>query len=150
MKTRTYVSILILVLAVLIVVGSCATRKIAISDEDLSNAYTGTWINPEATSEAVKVVYFPDGSWNRYLSIDTDHAFCEVKDTIINKWKDSNGNIFFESKVEDVTHGQSGYNLVKISDSVNTLEMLLTLRDLRVEEWEPDKFEYTYYIYYRQ
>jgi len=145
-----FVLILFLVLGVLIVAGSCATRKIAISDEDLSNAYTGTWINSETTYEAAKIVYFPDGSFNRYVSIHTDYASCKVNNTIINKWKDSNGNIFFESKWECVTHGHNGYNLVKISDSGDTLEMLLTLHDLRVEEWEPDNLDYTYYIYYRQ
>jgi len=140
MKTRTLVLILIHVIAIMVIVGSCATRKIAIIDKDLSNAYTGTWISSEATYEAVKIVYFSDGSWNRYLSIDTDHVHCEVKNTIINKWKEPSGNIFFESKWECVSHNKSGYNLVKISDSGNTLEMLLTLRDLRVEEWDPDNF----------
>ncbi len=46
MKTKTLVSILILVLAVLIIAGSCATGKkayVAKEDEELF----GTWINPD-------------------------------------------------------------------------------------------------------
>ena len=47
MKARTYVSILILVLAVLIVVGSCATKRKAISNDDFFQAWSATWINTE-------------------------------------------------------------------------------------------------------
>ena len=42
MKTRTFVLILILFLAVLIIAGSCATRRKAISDEDFIEAWSGT------------------------------------------------------------------------------------------------------------
>ena len=47
MKTRMFVSVLILVLAVLIIAGSCATRRKAISDEDFMEAWSGTWINTD-------------------------------------------------------------------------------------------------------
>ena len=150
MKTRTFVSIPILVLAVLIVIGGCATREIAFSDEDLSNGYTDTWINPEATVGEPKMVYFPDGTWKRYLGINTEYFFCEGKDIVIDKWKDPNGTIFFESKWECFSHGNTGYQLAKISDSGNTLELLFTMQERRVEEWDPDSFSYNYRIRYRQ
>jgi len=65
-------------------------------------------------------------------------------------WKDSKGNIWYESSWECLSHGDSGYQLVKISDSGNTLEQLVTMQELRVEEWDPDRFEYIYRIYFRQ
>ena len=46
-QTRAFVSILILVLAVLIIVGSCATKKKAISEEDFLEAFSGIWINTD-------------------------------------------------------------------------------------------------------
>jgi hypothetical protein len=144
------VSILTFVFAVLIIAGSCATRKIAISDEELSDAYTGTWINEEAGWGTPKRVFFPDGTWKEYIGIDTERAFCESEDIIIDKWKDSKGNIFFESSWECLIHGDSGYQLVKISDSGNTLELLFTTHELRVEEWDPDSIFSTYRIWYRQ
>ena len=150
MKTRTLVSILILVLAVLIIAASCATRKIAISDEELSDAYTGTWINEEAGWGIPKIVYFPDGTFKEYIGIDTERFVCAGKDTIIDQWKDPKGNLFYEAKWECFTHGNAGYELVKISDSGNTLERLFTSHDLRVEEWDPDNIHYNYRIWYRQ
>jgi hypothetical protein len=92
MKTRTFISAVILIVALLLIAGSCATRKKAISDEDLSKAYTGTWINPVAM----------------------------------------------------------GYEVVKISDSGNSMERLYTTGEKRVEEWDLDNLKYTYKIYYRQ
>jgi hypothetical protein len=120
MKTRTFVSILILVFAVLTIAGSCATRKKAISDEDLSKAYTGTWINEEYQYvwwRVEKIVLFTDGTWERYPSIDSDYVFCHGKNTILEKWKDSNGNIWHECHWECFTHGNSGHGTTKISDS---------------------------------
>ena len=150
MKSRTLVPILVLVLGILIIVGSCATRKIAISEEDLSNAYTGTWINPEEDYRMVKMVYFPDGTWKRFRGIDSEYFACEGEDILIDKWKDSTGNIWFEARWQCFIHGYGGYLLAKISDSGNTLELLFTMQELRVEEWDPDRFEYIYRIYFRQ
>jgi hypothetical protein len=45
MKTRTFVSILILMLAVMIIAGSCATRKKAVSPEDATGIRSGKWVN---------------------------------------------------------------------------------------------------------
>ena len=156
MKSRALILILTLVLFVLIVIGSCATRKIAISDEDLVKAYTGTWINEEYDGEedqGAKIVMFADGTWERYEHLDTDKYPVSIinkgRNTILDQWKDSEGNIWFESSWECI-HRAAGYQLTKISDSGNTLEMLFTSYEHRVEEWDPDDIHYTYRIYYRQ
>jgi hypothetical protein len=63
MKTRTLVSILILVLAVLIIAGSCATMKKEISETDFFEAYSGTWINTDYSGDSwgrQKKIHFPD------------------------------------------------------------------------------------------
>jgi hypothetical protein len=130
-------------------IGNCATRKNAISDEELSNTYSGTWINPEVPAEP-KMVYFPDGTWKHYPYIDRDIVCCEGKDILIDKWKDSKGIIWFESSWECLSHGDGGYLLAKMSDSGNTLELLFTTQEHRIEEWDIDRFEYIYRIYYRQ
>ena len=148
MKTRMCVLILILVSTVLIGTASCATRKIAISDEELSNAYSGTWINPAVQAEP-KMVYFPDGTWKHYPYIDRDIVCCEGKDILIDKWKDSKGIIWFESSWECFSHGDGGYVLAKISNAGNTLELLISKQD-RIEEWDPYGLKYIYRIYYRQ
>ena len=98
MKARMLVSILIIVSAVLIIAGS-GTKKKPISDEDLSKAYTGTWINEEydgVVGKKAKMVLFADGTWERYKSIDSDNFHCQGENTILDKWKDSKGSIWFE------------------------------------------------------
>jgi hypothetical protein len=69
-QTRTFVSILILVLAVLIVIGSCATRRKAISEEDFFEVWSGTWINTEykGGGRYPKIVIHPDGTMQNYIT----------------------------------------------------------------------------------
>ena len=149
MKTRTFVSILILVLAVFIIVGSCATRKIAISDEELTKAYIGTWIHQGAPYYQ-KFEFIPDRKWQEYVLVDSERISEYGELTIIDQWKDKDGNIFFESKFKCLHCGVYGSLMVKTNNSENTLEMLIAYRDYRVETWDPDRFEYNYRIYYRQ
>ena len=59
MKTKTFVSILILVLAVMIVAGSCATKKEVVAEKDFyvpkfDEEIHGTWINEEYDSTSYK------------------------------------------------------------------------------------------------
>ena len=49
-----------------------------------------------------------------------------------------------------MAQGTIGYELVRISDSGNTMEVLYTISEKRVEEWDPDNYSYTYKIYFRQ
>ena len=72
MKTRMLVSILIIILAVLIIAGSCATRRKAISDEDFMEAWSGTWINTDYGEKRnpQKKVYYSDGRWEEYYLVD--------------------------------------------------------------------------------
>jgi len=148
MKTRSFLSILILVLAVLIIAGSCVTKRKAIADEDLSKAYTGTWINEEyENGKKAKIVLFADGTWERYYSIDSDNYYCQGENTILDKWKDSKGSIWFECRWECFSHRNSGYQLTRISDSGKTLELEYTTWDFPTE-LDTDNFYYR--IYYRQ
>ena len=63
MKTRNLVSILILVLAVMVIAGSCATMKSP--DKMVYERFCGTWVNTEYEGKeypAVKEIYNPDGT----------------------------------------------------------------------------------------
>ena len=146
MKTRTLASILIFILAVVIIAGS-GTKKKRISDEDLTNAYTGTWINSDYVYKPKMVLY--TGKWELY-NMKREKPVCYGEIELMEKWIDSNGDIFFEYGWECMNHGTVGYELVKISDSGNTMERLYTEGRMRVEEWDLDSIYYTYRIYYRQ
>ncbi len=62
MKNRTLVSILILVLAVLIIAGSCVSGKKAYVAKEDEEIYS-TWINPDYddSRELPKKIFYPDG-----------------------------------------------------------------------------------------
>jgi len=152
MKARTFVSILILVLAVLIIAGSCATRRKAISDEDFMEAWSGTWINTDygEGSNPQKKIYYSDGRWEEYYQV-TNEIRCDWgKATILDKWLDSKGNVWYKTHWESFHLGWKGYAMGKISNSGNTLEDIWASESYPIEEWEPDRFEYNYQIYYRQ
>ena len=153
MKTRTFVSIVILVLAVLVIIGSCATKRKAIAEEDFFKTWSGTWINTElkgATGFEQKIITYPDGTWKNYtLAIDTSTQ-CEGVNTFTAMETDSEGNIWYISKWKCLSHGTETFQTGKISDSGKTFEFILNYKALDIEEWDPEDIRYTYRIYYRQ
>ena len=157
MKSRTLISVLILIMAILIIAGSCATMKKAISDEDFFEVFSGTWVNTEysgANPRFQKRINYPDGVWEFYRMISDITPREKGKSTIIDKWIDSSGNILYkshwESKLWVFTDPVEGYEMGKISKSGNTLELLYYFGDYPIEKWEPDNIRYIYWIYYRQ
>ena len=152
MKTRTLVSILIIALAVQTFAGSCATRRKIISDEDFMEAWSGAWINTDygKRKNPQKKVYYSDGRWEDYYSVDNLIAIDWGKTTIIEKRLDSKGNVWYRTHFESLGTGATGYTMGKISNSGNTLEVIWASESYPIEEWEPDRFEYNYQIHYRQ
>ena len=149
MKTRTYVLSLIFVLAIMVIGGSCATKKKAISDEDFYKAYTGTWINTDYKIQ--KRINHPDGTRDNFYNVSNPMPAAKKKITILKQWSDSKGIIWYRGHVEGILIIFSKrYEMGKISNSGNTWEFLWASEDFPIEEWEPDRFEYNYYIYYRQ
>ena len=153
MKTRTFVSISILVLAALIVVGSCATRKKAISEEDFLEAFSGIWINTDYEYKGdygimQKVVWYPDGRFELYSLITHEVPAAYGKYELTEMWKDSNGDIWYTLKEE--TNVGRGCFMGRISDSGNTHETLYNLLGGPIEEWNPDNVRYRYWVHYRQ
>ena len=180
MKTRMLVSTLILVLSVLIIAGSCATRKKVISEEDFFVAFSGTWMNTDymgGYGTPQKMIRFPDGTWEAYYNwidevesydiyrlieellpeliaslpgTDTAYSTCYGKYTITDMWTDSKGNIWYRAHWECLAHKNEGNEYGKINDSGNTLEYLSVKGDRIIEDWDTESFLYNYRIYYRQ
>ena len=147
MKTRTLVSILILILAVLIITGGCATRKKAISIEDASEIRSGIWIN-EAYNEPLAVQY-PDGRYEIYYDLQQERLYVSGISEIYESWRDSEGVLWYRAHYQNRV-GWEGYVLGKISNSDNTLEYIMTTNNLKIEEWKIGKVGYNYEIWYRQ
>ena len=149
MKTRTFVSILILVLSVMVIAGSCATEKKTVKR---SEELLGAWVNEDYESRAVPaatLVYQPDGTFEQYTDvlrtlIEVDGIF-----TIEEKWTDSEKNIFYKVKwsYKIGTQENSEFHLIKISDSENTYEEVFEQRKYPTEI---DPINATYRIRFRQ
>ena len=153
MKTRAFISIFTLILAVLITFGSFAETKKVISDEDFMKGWSGTWINTDYGGGSLpqKKINYPDGTCEMFGQLTSTTVGYKEKITILEQWVDSKGTIWYRVHWEAFPpYAHKGYKMGKISDSGNTLEFIFASEDYPIEEWEPDKFEYNYRIYYRQ
>ena len=151
MKTSTLVSILILVLAVMIIAGSCVTDKMAYISKDYE--IYGTWANPEGNDHPgfygyPKIVFHPHGQIDYYPNTESTKSNVHGEFVITNKWTDSNGIVSytFISRI-DYDPDSLYYELYKISNSGKTLEQAWAMRDYPTEI-DPNHPEY--HIYYRQ
>jgi hypothetical protein len=157
MKTRTLVSIVILVLTVLIIIGSCATSKkayVAKEDEELY----GTWVNPEydntSAGEPGRMI-IKNGTYEIYGLSNITRWLIQGEYTITDKWTDSDGNVWYKYMVTKlwyqtgVTRTDPLYGLAKISNSGRTLERVYSGIDYP-RELSQVILEYTYQIHYRQ
>jgi hypothetical protein len=150
MKTRTFVSILILVLAVLIILGSCATtKKVAKKDYRF---FSGIWVNEEYNSHPfmAKYVIFSDGTFDAYNNLTDTGKHGSGHYIIVDKWTDSEGNRWYKMHVWGgvVVEGKPDmYELDKFSNSGNVWEFISLTGDFPPEL---DKSQFRYHIYYRQ
>ncbi|MHA2055913.1 MAG: hypothetical protein ACW99F_20275 [Candidatus Hodarchaeales archaeon] len=148
MKTRTLASILILVLALFIIVGSCATTKKAISEEDAMNVLCHTWVSEDydKPNQPAKFIFTSDGKWFLYWRPTDTNPSRQGVYTITEKWTDSDGNFWCKIKWKNTITGGSGYEILKVSNSGNTLEQDWGYS----EDIELDPEHYNYRIYTRQ
>ena len=139
-------------MAVFIIVGSCATKQKAVSDEDFFEVWSGTWVNTDYSGGlGQKIINHPDGTQEEFGMLTSTTTVHKEKITILDQWLDSKGTIWYRGQWEMFPPFTSkGYEMGKISDSGNTWEHIWAGEDSPIEEWEPDKFEYNYLIYYRQ
>jgi len=146
MKTRTFVSILIFVLAVMIVAGSCATDKMAYMSKEYE--IFGTWVNPDVKPviQYGKIVFHPNGIVEFHFTA-TSTTFESYEFVITNKWIDSTGDIWYTLIIIWAEIRSPDYVLCKISDSGKTLELSGTNSDYP-KEIDPKYTEYN--IVYRQ
>jgi hypothetical protein len=146
MKSRTLVSILILVLIVCSTVLAGSGKK----EEELY----GTWVNSDynKSAESAKVIVDPDpgirddanGTVIGYLRESDEQPTGRFGFRIEEKWNDDEGNIWY--KIEAFSHTRYNH-LWKISNSGNTLEFVRT-RQNYPDEIDPNHSNYR--IYYRQ
>ena len=146
MKTRTLVSILILVLAVLIIAGSCTTGKKAVK-APIESIY-GAWANPDYNTSRppAKQIFRPDGTFIDYTHTDITIYHGPYEYTIQESWIDSDGNKYY--KVDIIVLGMDiWYELWRINKADTVLERV---RSNIEYPSEIDPNHLNYYIYNRQ
>jgi len=161
MKTRTLVSILILILTVMVIAGSCATKNKAYVAKENEELY-GNWFNSEYNDSfhAARHIINADGTIQLYANDNTSRVAAIHLYIITDKWSDSENNIWYKAiiteRAKKETIGKSSmsskepiYVLVKISNSGKTLETLKYSVDYPTE-FDPDEVRYRYEILYRQ
>jgi hypothetical protein len=130
MKSRTFVSILILVLAVLIIAGSCATgKRTYVSSEYALNELTGTWYNEEYEDQDwdPTVIINPDGTFEFYKTwVETSKpSLTEVELIEFNyQWTDTKGNVWYKAQFFIETWNYTYFELGKISNSGTVWELV--------------------------
>ena len=151
MKTRTVASILILVLAVLIITGSCATDRKAYVAKENEELY-GNWFNSEYNDSirAARHIINADGTIQLHTTDDSPRVVAIHLYTITDKWYDSEGNIWYKQVWIYKTAYRTLdtiYEIVRISNSGKTLELIFSEYDFPkgITADHPH-----YRIYYRQ
>ena len=121
MKARTYASILCFVLAVLFITGSGATEKNAYVATDKEELY-GTWVNLDILVQ--KKIIYPDGKDETFYSKSAVNPFVTGQITIIKKWTDRKGDIYYHCTWSSNVEPSTQYWLIRISDSGNVVEIV--------------------------
>ena len=146
MKARTLVSIMILVLAVLDIAGSCATGKKAIK-APIESVY-GIWENPDynASTTIAKRILRPDRTFVQCEDTRVPMHLClEGAFTIIESWIDSAGNKYYKV---DLDRGiDNWYELWRINETDTVFEYIYSYIDYPIE-MDPENAAYI--IWYRQ
>ena len=152
MKTRRFVSILILVLVVLTVFGSYATERKRISEKEFWNVISGVWLNTNYLGNTPfyeqKLIIHTDGKFGYYpLTTNTDPIREIYPFNFTQAWIDSEGVVWFKGTFREP---YTIYTLSRITDSGNTLEIIGDSIN-NPTEWDTSKVRYeNYEIRYRQ
>ena len=155
MKNKTFILVVILILAVLIITISCATGKKAYVASENEELY-GTWVNKDYnnSNHPAKHILNADGTFKLYTADYSTRVYQEGKFTITDKWSDSVDNIWYKFIITEWVAGsikstEPIYFLTKISNSGKILETVKSGIDYPTE-LSPDVLLSTYNILYRQ
>jgi hypothetical protein len=156
MKTRMLASILILVLAVLITAGSCATMKSP--DKMTCERFCGTWANkeyepiagykPGVTFTFAKYIVNPDGTLLWYPYLDDAGPTAVGRYTVEKRWRDAIGNSLYYVKVYEFQNTMYLYELWKIDKHNMVWECNSSNIDYP-DKIDPSDWHTSYRIFYR-
>ena len=160
MKTRTLVSILVLVLAVMIAFGICSTcKKTSTQENPTIMDIVGTWVNEEMTWDKIEIK--PDGTTLWYINLADEHPEDEtfiLKDS----WVGRDGYKYFKIHAIELFGevGKHAFLFMRLNESETVLDWNAVIESSmkEISYDAPDKYPTeinplgpsVYRIYYRQ
>jgi hypothetical protein len=149
MKTRTFVSFLILVSAVLIIAGSCATQKQAFVPKTNEELY-GTWVNTDydGVDHDQKFINYNWGYTEIFGLVTDQNVGLHGAFHIMDKWTDSEGIIWYKVTWQFRGTPNMRFYLVKIDESKGSWENVWSYKVFPSEsDLTPEHVQYG--IWYR-
>ena len=149
MKSRTLVSIVILVLAVLIIAGSCATQKQVYIPKSNEELY-GTWVNTDyGIKRSQKLINYTWGYTESFWLVTDQYVNHPCTFYIMDKWSGSEGIIWYKVTLQIKGNPSVRLYLVKINEKEGSREQVWNYKDFPSEsDLTPEHVQYG--IYYRQ
>jgi hypothetical protein len=142
-----------ILLTIALILVSCATTKKAIFEEDFYKHWIGTWVNTDLRGcifRPHKIICHADGEIDAYYVI-TDAKNTDTREfTLIDSWKDTEGNIYYQATEIYPGLPKPAQVLGKISALNNTSEKIFYFEPEPIEEWDPNNPRCIYVLYYRQ
>jgi len=91
-----------------------------------SDEIFSTWVNTNYASGSAlqKLIYNFDGTFAGYPTTESTDPIQQGTFTILKKWKDSEGNIWYQIKWDGILD-EAGYMLAKLSDNYTSLEYVM-------------------------
>ena len=146
MKTRTFVSILILILAVFVIVGSSAKQKQAYIPKTNEELY-GTWVNTDYAEQ--KFIHHNWGYCEFFLFVTDQTANIKGTFQIRDKWVGSDGNLWYIATCQYYGTPVVKFYLVKVDENEGIREEVWDYKDFPSEDdLIPEQVQYV--IWYRQ
>ena len=144
---------LILALVVALMLIGCASQQYVPKDDE---ELYGTWLNTDYsgvphTYYCQKIVYSFGGGFGAY-SFAKDVSTYPGKFTIVDKWTDSHGNIWYKVSFSITNKAYAGDALIKISNNVTVLQTFhySSIPPRFLTKMDKDDPIGYYRIYYRQ
>jgi hypothetical protein len=145
------------VLTIFVIQTNCATVKNSKTDEILyvpitNEELTGTWINTDYSDTHQKLVVYHYGYYEGYGVVDRKYPIEKGTMTIVDKWTDSERNIWFKTYHRTSWIKTFYYQINKINSSGTIWEYYWDLDDFPTEAKidANNPYHRNYRIYYRQ
>jgi hypothetical protein len=157
MNTRKLIFGFSVILIILVLLAGCTNKKMDVTEEefyipDSREEIYGTWVNTDYSGRSFqpqKIVNYHWGAYDIFMKADNDLVSYKGALTIIDKWTDSEGNIWYKSYFKENSTSGVNFELGKFSNNGNTWEFVFDSIVFPTED-QMNSAGPHYKIYYRQ